>query len=374
MPSSTSSSEDRELVQPPELAEVHVARLMLPLAIVICLPLVLQFLVQPTVKVWETYHSTPELAMMLTRPYAQLVVSGTLKKGNGRVFIARDGTFILDEDMAYLLGPPIRTDDGPGSPLAVITADQRALAKRGIRCLTVLVPPKPVIHPDILAPDYPMDQGPPENPGLRPLIEALGRKGVPTLSLTPILWREARRTRQRLYLRHDDHWNPDAASVAAEAIAAKLEALGWCDDLPDHRIDRGKPTQVTIRPNLMYNLFDPQVRFWSDVPGLGSPFTKLTLVPATEADGTWYQPRDARIEVSGDSFCWYYTKEKDASGRVVPAGLPNLLAAALDRDVDYWELSVGLVQDAPRLEQYDVVVRVITSRMLAKGMVPLPLD
>jgi len=129
-------------------------------------------------------------------------------------------------------GPsPARTVDLKGPTIATVVDLHRQLAASGVVLIVVPVPTRLNVEPDALA-GIAFDEGRSGYaPGLTRWMLALADAGVEVLDLLPPL-AEARASGTyepgQICLEVNNHWGPDGARIAAEALAARLRSEPWC--------------------------------------------------------------------------------------------------------------------------------------------------
>lgn len=212
--------------------------------------------------------------------------------------------------------------------------------KLGVRLLAAPVPDKATVYAaKVPAPrpdsSYPI------------VLGELAETGIEAVDLRAALTAAAA-AGSELYYRRDTHWNPDGMQVAAAAIDARLQQLGWLADAgPAQHFDPLARTTDERAPDLVVMLGLPSdgvVERSLRHPKWWFRLTRNGKVVEREQPG-------AAIAVCGDSFAF--------------KGLFHALAARTDRLVDSLG-SVpavgpfpGLLQTLDRIERGELAARVL---------------
>ncbi len=199
-------------------------------------------------------------------------------------------------------------------PLPAILDLHRALHERGIVLILVPVPPKAVVHADLLFSDGPV-------PNLRPdphhqeFYTVLRSHGVTVLDLTDtfMTWDTSDR-RGPPYCRQDTHWSGEACVEAARQIAVLVAPL--LEPVPRQAFATVW-REIEITGDLWRMLEAP-------------PLPKERL-PVRQVDGA-RPDAGSPVVVIGDSHTLVFHGGDDMHTR--EAGLPDQLAAALGFPVD----------------------------------------
>ena len=112
-------------------------------------------------------------------------------------------------------------------PLAAILDYQAQCEALGIRLILVPVPPKAVIHPEALAP-VPVARYDLQHQAFYALLR---ERGVTVLDLTERFLQARAAGGPALYCRQDSHWSGTGCVVAAEELAALVNAQPWYADI-----------------------------------------------------------------------------------------------------------------------------------------------
>ena len=154
---------------------------------------------------------------------------------------ARSGAVLYDAELMERDRQPGQ----PDGPLATILAFARELESLDIDLLVVPVPPRRTTYPELVGISTPLTPGqqPPLPDGyLRQFYVTLERNGVEVLDLQPVFLERRFNTiegppgqpgpyLELLFRVQDTHWTTYGASVAAEALAARIRDYPWYEDL-----------------------------------------------------------------------------------------------------------------------------------------------
>ena len=257
-------------------------------------------------------------------------------------------------------------------PREAILRFSRDLEARGITLVVMPTPPKPGVHPEMLARRYADATGVLRNPTYAAFVDDLGRNGVLVFDPSEAL-AAARRTGMQ-YLTTDTHWRPETMEVVAELLAGFITArvgLPVTGD-PGYRIERQDVRNIGDAARML-DLPDDTPLF---------PPEAVWLRRVLLADGSpWRSSRDADVLVLGDSFSNIYALESMGWG--TSAGFAEQLSYTLRRPIDRlvqndegaFATRAMLARDPDRLASKRVVVYQFTARELAFGdwkTIPVP--
>jgi hypothetical protein len=411
------------------------------------------FRYRPTAKNLRQFEHTLEEKSWFQqhlRPLMQRFLFATLRDTGAKAILGRDRWLFYRPDVRYLVEPDrpeTGTSDSKWVELTRESTQRESVEKtilrfrdqlkeRGIALVVMPVPGKPSVYPDQVTRREGGKERQFQSPTLN-LLDDLQRRGVATVdlfaafrasresdgpgerassrSLSPRDHREvgaredARPPSVALYLAQDTHWTPRGAQIAAKAVAAKLNELGFAPPTPKEF--RTRRISVTRWGDILDMM---------QIPGLRSAFPAETvecvqvldpalgpMVPAASArPGTYAYPgQQASVLVLGDSFCriYQYPEPQSLGNRPASAGesdtgksgtrhlLPgsagfiSQLALALKSPVDAIVSDGGAATDVRRklstdpeiLEGKRVVVWEFVERDIALGArgwedVPLP--
>ena len=323
-----------------------------------------------------------------------------------------------DPNSTWVMPPSGETRRDAAAAAIVRFRDQ--LDKRGLKLLVVPIPSKATVYPDRLTRRF---EGKSEDliSPAEELLRMLRDRGVETVDLFAA-FRTAREGTSvltpdsALYLTCDTHWTPLGATLAAEAVAARLRELGW---MPEH------PYEYTQEPTKVQRFGD--IVEMTQIPGLREAFPPQEIAcdrildplhggplvpPPGDRPGIYMNrhlvdtPMEAQFLLLGDSFSRIYQcrepgslgetlksssrEESDTndsedvaetkptgSKRLLPgsAGFPSLLAAALKAPVDYIISDGGAATEVRQrlsvtpeiLDNKKVVIWEFTERDVALG-------
>lgn len=275
-------------------------------------------------------------------PRLQLLLVRFARVGNEQVYLGSDGWLYHRPGVDYVTGPGFLEGevlarrrlggdacDGPPQPdpVAAIGRFAGELAERGIRLVVMPTPVKPVVDPERLARRR-AAAAPAQNPSFGAFAGALEARGIEVFDPTPLLLEPGS------YLATDTHWRPQAVERVAEALAARLEAMG---SLASARGDG--LTRVARRARHFGDLV-----LLLNLPADQSLYTPEEVAPRAvlAGGGPWRPTRGAEVLLLGDSFSNVYADAAafrserlgDELSWGEGAGLAEQLSFALARPVD----------------------------------------
>jgi alginate O-acetyltransferase complex protein AlgJ len=292
------------------------------------------------------FESQLEGASWLKAPIQQHVqewLTGTLRVGNNRVAIGRDGWLFYQPGVAYLTGrdftspASIRTatkrmvdregeTDPHPDPRPALLALHRALADAGIHLVVAPIPDKAMLQPEHLTAraSGSVETADWNNPGYFRFVSDLRAAGLDVFDVTPATGGDVR------YLAQDTHWTPDFMEEAARSLASHVEPLlpiaaptGW-------RLRESSVARVGDLVDML-SLTPRQVLFQPE---------RVTLHQVENAAGLPWEPDPAAaVLLVGDSFTNIYSQA--GLGWGTHAGLAEHLSYALQRPVDVIALNGG---------------------------------
>lgn len=177
-----------------------------------------------TIKAYETAIEDTSLLRKWLLPPVQSILTRTLRLGNEKVIIGKDGWLFFSGDYEYLINPGFlrpevlhqRELKGVQSdPCKAIIDFHRQLKKRGIQLVVVPVPNKPMIRSEALG----GKPAPLQNPSFAEFKKRLEAEGVVVVDLTDD-FAALRRSGIEPFLKTDTHWTPEGMRLAARRIAA----------------------------------------------------------------------------------------------------------------------------------------------------------
>jgi len=173
------------------------------------------------------------------RPAMQFVRYLLFRDLGEKGVLGRHGWFFYKPDVDFLVKPDvldprsIAVDPNDklltDNPVAAIVKFKQQLQNAGIDLLMVIMPGKPSIYPDLLAPGIP-----PSAAGIlshsQRMMGDLRKAGVEVLDLFGPFTQERLRDAEAgdsLYLREDTHWKGRAVRLAARVLAQRIEQYPW---------------------------------------------------------------------------------------------------------------------------------------------------
>ncbi len=273
--------------------------------------------VQQSIKAYETAIEDSSLLRKYLLSPVQSWLTGTLKTGNEKVIVGRDGWLFFSGDCEYLLNPGFllpeklhkrRLSGVQPDPAAAILDFNRQLRGRGIRLILLPVPVKPMIYPDKLG----GAAAPLQNPSWAEFKKQMEAEGVTVIDLAAEL-SAMRSDGVEPYLKTDTHWTPEAMTMAAEVLARSIsgDSFNRPDMAPESRTAAGDIAAMLKLPD--------STRYF--------PAETVQLLPL---DGSF--SRESEVLLLGDSFTNIYSLEAMNWG--TGSGLAEHLAYYLGRPVD----------------------------------------
>jgi hypothetical protein len=173
------------------------------------------------------------------RPWMRLAYYLVFRDAGDKAIPGKNGWMFYRPDVHYLTRPDIADprsvivdpNDVPvkDAVLDTIKSFKRQLDAMGIDLVVVIMPGKPSIYPDMLAPSMQ-----PESAGTfshsTVFIAQMAEAGITTVDLFTPFAKERRRDRtcgDSLYLRTDTHFRGRAVRIAAAEVAATLRRFQW---------------------------------------------------------------------------------------------------------------------------------------------------
>jgi lysophospholipase L1-like esterase len=168
------------------------------------------------------------------REAVQAALTGTLREGNGKTFIGRDGWLFLKPALDALTGygplnpEPDSVAKDPNraaweAPLAAIKTFAGQLEDLGVQLVLVPIPVKPMIYPEhITRRQYSAPLQHSDAADFYRQIEALPNARV--IELADAFW--SQKAGAQLFLKQDTHWTPEGMQLAASEIAERLSLSG----------------------------------------------------------------------------------------------------------------------------------------------------
>ncbi len=216
---------------------------------------------------------------------------GLIAGADGFFFLRNWESYVLEAD--FISGGAA---DGESSALSTLIDLNRQLLERGIHFMVVPVPSRSEIYPEnVLAP-------PPSTTSVAPqrkaFIAALLRNNVEAIDLLPPL--VAAKAHGPVSLPNDTHWTSHGATVAAAAIAQRLERYDWATLY-------GRPPEAMKTATVDYN------RSWSLVERM-TPENQAVHPPGPvevsqvrrSNDAPYTADPSAPLVIVGDSFLFFY--------------------------------------------------------------------
>lgn len=257
----------------------------------------------------------------------------TLRAGNQKAVVARDGSIFFRPSLDFALAPGFMDDpQAQGHPLPAILAFRDSLRRQGVELVLLIAPGKESIYPEWLSRRYPLSAGPPANRDMNAFLAELERAGVPALYPAEALWQG--KARGQMYLRQDTHWTPEGMALVADQVAA---VLGAKLRGPGGLTTRAVPVS---RHGDLYDMLGLPAYLPAPLPP-----ERVVTQQVLGADGQPVEPDESSpVVLLGDSFTNIYSAP--AMGWGDHAGLGEHLALRLGRPIDVIALNDGGVNTA----------------------------
>lgn len=193
-------------------------------------------------RAYEKVMEDRSIAVNSIRPVFQFIRYALLRDVGSKAIRGRDGWLFYRPGVEYLYRPSVTDkrarsvdyNDKPlmDDPVAVIEQFRNQLAEFGVDLLVVIVPAKPSIYPDMLAPPDKFTKDTSFSRSIE-MIGVLRDKGVKVVDLFgPFL--EERRNDSRygdsLYLKRDTHWKHRGLRVTANVVAERVKRYPWFNE------------------------------------------------------------------------------------------------------------------------------------------------
>ncbi|HHN46525.1 MAG TPA: hypothetical protein ENN09_03705 [Planctomycetes bacterium] len=254
------------------------------------------------IKLYEDVLAQSSRVADIVRPGVQWLQLYTLRQGNEKVVVGRDGFLFYRPGIAYSTGPGFRSKYALDAaqakhpdPLPAILDFHSQLKELNIDLVIVPVPTKAQIYPEKLNPSYDLSLGPPINVHQPEFFAELEKNGIPVIDLAGALW-NAKSAGDAVYMPLDTHWTPRGMSIFAAALADELKKrYEWLGE-PEKKY-AASPLSVTNHGDL-YDLLK--------LPASSPLFPEYTCTVEQvedEESGEWaLSDPDAPIVLLGDSF------------------------------------------------------------------------
>ncbi len=202
-------------------------------------------------------------------------------------------------------------------PLAAITAYNKALSAENIELMLLPIPPKAVIYPDKLPDtDLPIAR---YDESIQRFYEILRKQGVKVIDVTPILINARKTSDEPLYCLGDSHYSSYGCKIIANALAQEIKKSNKLSG--NRKFDIEKNT-IRISGDL----------YKAAQNNIGNTLPKEETLFLYTVKGNETKSSDSPILILGDSHTLVFDIGADLFA--TQAGLPSLLAAALNTPID----------------------------------------
>jgi hypothetical protein len=326
-----------------------------------------RFGLQKTLNRVETHLVSDSAVAKRVRPPYQAVMLRVAGQGSDRVLVGKDGFLFLDHDYAFSTrSGPVGTEPSGGGdvpdearpdafeeflrkllplgdpvahravtrqtdPINWMAGFRDKLARRGIRLLIVIVPPKTAIYPDKLWRWYRSEEGPAVAEGYPDWRRRLKEHGVDLLDLTGPFWDARYDSGGPLFLEQDVHWSPRGVALAADQIAARVRGY----------LDGAGHTDFELHPIRVHGLHDLTTLLELTPAQAGLPDMSYTVWQVRQGGKPIVRAgNDARVLLFGDSMTYYYDQDQLLE-HGVRAGLAAQLTQRLGTKVQTFSRGAG---------------------------------
>ena len=252
------------------------------------------------------------------RPWAQYLNFLLLADAGDKAVLGRDGWFFYKPAVRCLVEPCANDPE----VISAIQSFRERLADRGIELMVVIAPNKASVYPEMLA-RRSQRVTQPANPDTLTIISELTRAGVELVNLFDVFSQEraASSDRTQYYLSQDSHWSAEGVTLAAKAVAKRIQELGWVEKTEAKYELR--PTVIKRHGDILEMMQMPQVK------RLFEPEQVYCIkVFDADTDQAYTDNPDSPVLVLGDSFLRIYQSDEPGS-----AGFIAHLAAELGFDL-----------------------------------------
>jgi hypothetical protein len=252
------------------------------------------------------------------RPWAQYLNFLVLTDAGDKAIVGRDGWFFYKPSVRYLVEPCSTKSE----VISAIQSFRERLADRGIELMVVIAPNKASVYPEMLARrSQRLPQ--PANPDTLAIISELSQAGVELVNLFDVFSQEraASSDSTQYYLSQDSHWSAEGVTLAAKAVAKRLQALGWVEKAESKYELR--PAVIKRHGDILEMMQTPQLKHHF----APEPVHCIKVFDA-DTDQAYTDNPDSPVLVLGDSFLRIYQSDEPGS-----AGFIAHLAAELGFDL-----------------------------------------
>jgi hypothetical protein len=176
---------------------------------------------RPALRAYEKELEEQSIFARSARPSIQYARFVLLGDAGEKVLVGKRSWLFYRPDVRYLVEAEEKSED----PFFVIKLFSDQLRNRGIRLMVLPIPGKPSLYGEMLTTRL-SGADHVASPTL-PLVARLRSAGVEVIDLFELFGRNKSAPRHPLYLARDTHWSAAAAELAASAVSARLQELGW---------------------------------------------------------------------------------------------------------------------------------------------------
>lgn len=279
------------------------------------------FLNPPTKANLRTFEKGIEKSCWLAeklRPWAQYLNFLLLTDAGDNAILGSDGWFFYKPAVRYLVEP----FSNESEVISAIQSFRDRLADRGIELMVVIAPNKASVYPEMLARrSQRLTQ--PANPDTLAIISELTQAEVEVVNLFEVFSQEraAYSDSTQYYLSQDSHWSAEGVTLAAKAVAKRIQDLGWMEK-GESKYEL-RPAVIKRHGDILEMMQTPQVKHHFEPEQV-----HCIKVFDAETDQPYTDNPDSPVLVLGDSFLRIYQSDEPGS-----AGFIAHLATELGFDL-----------------------------------------
>ena len=252
------------------------------------------------------------------RPWAQYLNFLLLADAGDKAVLGSDGWFFYKPAVRYLVEP----FSNESEVISAIRTFRDRLADRGIELMVVIAPNKASVYPEMLARrSQRLTQ--PANPDTLAIISELTQAGVEVLNLFEVFsqGRAAYSDSTQYYLSQDSHFSAEGVTLAAKAVAKRIQDLGWMEK-GESKYQLGSAV-IKRHGDILEMMQMPQVKHHFEPEQVN-----CIKVFDAQTDQPYTDDPDSPVLILGDSFLRIYQSDQPGS-----AGFIAHLAAELGFDL-----------------------------------------
>ncbi len=287
----------------------------------------------PTVENLRLYEKKLEdnsIVARFIRPWYQWILTLSVKRGNSKVIVGRDGWLFYRPGIDYIIKPDSAYDREFG-PLPAIIEFHESLKSQGIELVLLPIPDKASIYPEYISKRYKLELDPPVNSYSSEFFDSLKARGITIVDPTEVFWKE--KQNKTLYIKQDTHWSPEGMKIVANLLAQKIKEKGLVNNIYSKKFT-SQPVEVE-RFGDLYDMLN--------LPNGVNSFVPIKITVEKVIDAKTGKPcipdPGSPIVLLGDSFVNIYSKKDMGWGEY--AGFSEHLALNLGMPIDVIAINDG---------------------------------